>query len=495
MSKKSVENFTFSLYAFHLCQSFNNALDEVDNEASLLWENLVKLGDEALPFHELKNLRSHLQCYTNDTYQPEKEERIKYKLTHRDDINLGSISTAAGFQIHANLQAFRLHDTYAVDLTLSPDDTQEIDIPQLQLFQPQSLLPDIIQASLGQTLWLYGKVNATENECEELAKKWAIALFSGTSLEPKLENVGCLLGSLLFEFQAIHPNYPENLAQAYHIFIYLNYQQSPTIELFKKGYAWLLELLCCYHKIRSITSQVSQEYRDARTLYSQLQENINHSAQLVVSDDRQTRLNNLKSDLTKLPKDTLKYSQCLSNIQALQTTLETNLKNYNICLKNIAEIGETPEFWHNFIQKSRDRDFNQIQTYLTYLSPTKANLQQSIDTIRGLVEIEQAEIDRSNENAAQNRQQRLEVVITLVSTGLAVSGISSSVANETVMTAFSQLPICPSTPKSELYQQSLCSLSLILFHLLLGIILAIPMGLLVWSLQNRFSYKRGTGNR
>jgi hypothetical protein len=64
-----VKNFTLSLYAFHLCPTFDNTLDEVNNEAPLLWENLVKLGDEALPFHELKNLRSHLQCYTNDTYQ------------------------------------------------------------------------------------------------------------------------------------------------------------------------------------------------------------------------------------------------------------------------------------------------------------------------------------------------------------------------------------------------------------------------------------------
>lgn len=174
----------------------------------------------------------------------------------------------------------------------------------------------------------------------------------------------------------------------------------------------------------------------------------------------------------------------------MSTTLETNIKNYDICLKNLAEIGEIPEFWHDFIQKSRDRDLLQIQTHLTYLSPTQASLQQSIDTIRGLVEVEQAEIDRSNENAAQNRQQRLEVVITLVSTGLAVSGISSSVANETIMTAFSQLSICPSTPKSELYQQYFCSFSLILFHLLLGIILAIPIGILVWSWQKNYVKKR-----
>ncbi|MGB3403340.1 MAG: hypothetical protein WBA77_11685 [Microcoleaceae cyanobacterium] len=116
-----MKNFTLSLYAFHLCQTFDNALDEVDNEASLLWENLIQLADEALPFHELKNLRSHLTCYTENTYKPAKTERKQYKLTKSDSINLGSISTTAGFQIYGDMQAFRLHDTYAADLTLYPD--------------------------------------------------------------------------------------------------------------------------------------------------------------------------------------------------------------------------------------------------------------------------------------------------------------------------------------------------------------------------------------
>ena len=75
-----MKKVSLSLYAFHLCQSFERALDEVDDRASELWQNLTKLADKNLPFSELKNLRSHLTCYYQNTYKPAKEERKKYPL-------------------------------------------------------------------------------------------------------------------------------------------------------------------------------------------------------------------------------------------------------------------------------------------------------------------------------------------------------------------------------------------------------------------------------
>ncbi len=482
-----MKNFTISLYAFHLCQSFANALDEVDESASLLWENLAQLGENTLPFHQLKDLRSHLICYNNNTYDSTQEvSKPSFKLTHTDSLELGSIPTTAGFPIHGNLQAFRLHDTYAADLTLSPDATQAIDIPQLQLFQPQSLLPTTIQASLGQTIWLYGEVDATIDECLELANKCAIALLAGTNLNPIFQHQDNLFGSLLFEFQVINPSHPEDLAQQYHLLIALNHQQAPTIELATQGYNWLLDLFCCYHKIRFIESQASQRYRDARLIYSQLDQYINDLSQLIATNERQLRLENLKSELTKLPKYTINYNQCLGDLQAHYTALTTNTTNYEICLKNLENLGNIPQSWQEFLQQTRDRDRSQIQTHLNYLTPTQATFQQAIDAIRGTVAIEQAQSDRAREDALQNRQQRLEVFITFVSTGLAVSGVSSQVANEPAKTIISHFSPNPQ-PKSPYFLFS--SFSAIAFHIILGIIVAIPFGALVWGLQRNLINK------
>ncbi|NES21269.1 MAG: hypothetical protein F6K41_20640 [Symploca sp. SIO3E6] len=206
-----MKNFTISLYTFHICQSFANALDEVDENASLLWENLAELGKTTLPFPKLKDLKSQLVCYNNDRYDPAQEARkSSFKLTYTNSLDLGSIPTTEGFSIHGNLQAFRLHDTYSGDLTLFTDPTQEIGIPQLQLFGAQSLIPTKIQASLGQTLWLYGEVDATADECLEVANKCANALVAGTDLYPIFQYQDYLFGSLLLEFQVINPSHPED---------------------------------------------------------------------------------------------------------------------------------------------------------------------------------------------------------------------------------------------------------------------------------------------
>jgi len=487
-----VENFTISLYAFHLCQSFANALDEVDESASLLWENLAQLGENTLPFHKLKDLRSHLICYNNNTYDPAQEARKpSFKLTHTDSLELGSIPTTEGFQIHANLQAFRLHDTYAAELTLSPDATQEISIPQLQLFQPQSLLPSTIQASLGQTIWLYGEVDGTTDECLELAKKCANALVAGTDLNPIFQNQDNLFGSLLFEFQVINPSHPEDLTQQYHLLIWLNHQQSPTIELTAQGYNLLLNLFCYYHKIRFINAQASQRYRDARLIYSQLDKHIDDLSQLIATNERKLRLDKLQSELTKLPKYTINYNQCLGDLQAHHTALTTNTTNYEICLKKLANLGNIPQFWQDFLQQSRDRDRSQIQTHLNYLAPKQTTFQQAIDAIRGTVAIEQAQSDRASEAAAQNRQQRLELFITFVSTGLAVSGVSAQVANKPAKTIISEIfPWdCSNNSQPESPQCLLPSFSAIAFHIILGIMVAIPFGAFVWILQTNLIRK------
>ena len=453
---------------------------------------LLELGETTLPFPKLKDLKSQLVCYNNDRYDPAQEARkSSFKLTYTNSLELGSIPTTEGFPIHGNLQAFRLHDTYSGDLTLFTDSTQEISIPQLQLFRPQSLIPTKIKASLGQTLWLYGEVDATADECLDLANKCANALVAGTDLNPIFQHQDNLFGSLLFEFQAVNLHHPEDLSQQYQLLISLNHQQAPTIEGVSQGYNWLLNLLCCYHKIRFIDSQVNQRYRDARAIYQQLDQRINHLSQLMVTDQGQLPLEDLKSELTKLPKSTINYNQCLGDLQAHYTALTTNTTNYETCLKKLTDLGDIPQSWQQFLEKSRDRDRAQLQTHLNYLTPTAAVFQQAIDTIRGTMEIEQAQSDRARAVAAQNRQQRLELFLTFVSTGLAVSGVSAKVANESAKTLLSQLFLYyfSFNPLPESPQYFWLSFAAIAFHITLGILVAIPFGVLVWLLQKNILCK------
>ncbi|WP_392482490.1 hypothetical protein [Nostoc sp. C110] len=421
-----MKNFSLSLYAFHLRHTLTQVPGEVVTDANLLWENLVKVGEGSLTFVGLKDLRSKLICYQNGKYDPNREiGRIPELLIDAQDLDLGSLPTTEGFKINANLQPFLLNDTYAVDLTLVPESPNiSIDIPQLQHFKPSSLLPSNIQASLGQTLWIYGEVDPTE-DCDTLAKKLAIALVAGTNLNPVRTQQGELFDSLLFEYQALDPDEPDNPAKQCHILIVINNSQVPTATLAGEAYNWLLNLLCSYHKILFIYQLARQRYRDARTIYSNLENKIQEFNRLISGNqtqlsgysnlenkiqkfnslisENQTQLSGLKSLMGEIPKKSFDYTRCLQDLQTHHTAITTNITNYRICLEKIQTIdsGNSPQSWQNFINKDCKKWQEQIQTDINYLTPGQELFGQFVDTIRGIIETEQSERDRSLENTIQ----------------------------------------------------------------------------------------------
>ncbi|MGJ5634383.1 hypothetical protein [Nostoc sp. CALU 1950] len=397
-----MKNFSLSLYAFHLRHTLTELPGEVVTDAKLLWENLVKVGESSLTFVGLKDLRSKLISYQNGKYEPNREiGRIPERLIDAQDLDLGSLPTTEGFKINANLQPFLLNDTYAVDLTLIPESPNiSIDIPQLQHFKPSSLLPSNIQASLGQTLSIYGEVDPTE-DCDTLAEKLAIALVAGTTLNPVRTQQGQLFGSLLFEYQALDPDEPDNPAKQCHILIVINNSQAATGTLTAEAYDWLLNLLCSYHKILYIYQLARQRYREARTIYSNLENKIQEFNSLI--SENQTQLSGLKILMGEIPKKSFDYTRCLQDLQTHHTAITTNITNYTICLERIQTIdsGNSPQSWQDFINKDCKKWQEQIQTDINYLTPGQELFGQLVDTIRGIVETEQTERDRSLENKIQ----------------------------------------------------------------------------------------------
>lgn len=397
-----MKNFSLSLYVFHLRHTLTELPGEVVADANLLWENLVKVGESSLTFVGLKDLRSKLICYQNGKYEPKQEiGRISERLIDAQDLDLGNLPTTEGFKINANLQPFLFNDTYAVDLTLVPEPPNiSIDIPQLQHFKPNSLLPSNIQASLGQTLWIYGEVDPSEN-CNTLAEKLAIALVAGTNLNPVRTQQGKLFGSLLFEYQALDPDEPDNPAKQCHILIVINNSQAATGTLAAEAYEWLLNLLCSYHKILYIYQLARQCYREARIIYSDLENKIKEFNSLI--SENKTELSGLKSLMGKIPKKIFDYTRCLQDLQIHYTAITTNITSYTTCLEKIQTIGSgnSPQFWQDFIKKDCKKLQEQIQTYINYLTPGQELFGQFVDTIRGIVETEQTESDRSLENTIQ----------------------------------------------------------------------------------------------
>ena len=400
-----MKNFSITLYAFHLRHTLAHTPDQVLENANLLWDKLTKIGVDSFPSTSLQDIKSQLICYENGKYEPQKEVGRKTEwLTNSKDLDLGSFSTTDGFKINGNLQPLLLNDTYAVDLTLLPESANiDINVPQIKHFKPSCFLPSQIQASLGQTLWIYGEVDAnnTHQDCQLLAEKIANALVAATNLNPVFTDSGELFASSLFIYQANDPNEPNNPVKQCQILILLNNQQANTVQLIVDAGEWVLKLLCCYHKILFVNYQASQSYSNARSIYSYLENKI-QEFQTLISNPK-TQISDLKKLLSEIPQKSFDYTRCLQDLQTHNTSIQTNIKNYRTCLNKITAINNqtSPQFWQDFLDKECKKLQKQIQTDINYLTPGQELFGQFVDTIRGIVETEQTESDRSLERTVQ----------------------------------------------------------------------------------------------
>nr|WP_174763979.1 hypothetical protein [Anabaena sp. UHCC 0253] len=375
---------------------------EVNADANLLWENLIKLGETSLPFMGLKDLRSKLICYNNGKYEPKREEgRQTQWLSDVENLDLGSLPTTEGFKINANIQPFLINDTYAADFTLTPESVNiSIDLPQLQYFKPSSLLPSNIRSSLGQTLWIYGEVDPNV-DCNAIAEKFSIALVAGTNLNAVRKSEGEFFGNAIFEYQVNDSDEPKNPAKQCQIFIEINNGQSSITQFSENYYDCLLELLCSYHKIHYVYYLARQRYSEARAIYGYLDNQIQEFNNLV--NNSQNQLSDFKKLLSEIPQKSLDYTRCLQDLQTHHTTITTNITNYITCLDKITAIGNgnSPQSWQDFINKDCKKWQEQVQTDINYLTPGQELFGQFVDTIRGIVETEQTESDRSLETTVQ----------------------------------------------------------------------------------------------
>lgn len=142
-----------------------------------------------------------------------------------------------------------------------------------------------------------------------------------------------------------------------------------------------------------------------------------------------------------------------------------------ITLKKICVEDDSLEFLSSFLELAEGTFVEQINTDLDYLTPGQNLFDQMINTIRGIVEIEKAERDKKLQNG-----------IALVATGLTVSGISSQTDAKPVEAILTERYPNQSLdcPKAGLNPCLIYSSAYILFHVGIGAIAALVLGLIIW---------------
>ncbi|MDJ0746479.1 MAG: hypothetical protein QNJ32_24380 [Xenococcaceae cyanobacterium MO_167.B27] len=98
-------------------------------------------------------------------------------------------------------------------------------------------------------------------------------------------------------------------------------------------------------------------------------------------------------------------------------TIEINIKNYQRELNNISSQfpGYNISFLETFVKKDCQLFTEQLQADLGYFKHGTEQLEQALKTIRGRVEIDQADRDR-----------QLQITLTSLGAGIAVGGIVAS---------------------------------------------------------------------
>ncbi|MFB2834246.1 hypothetical protein [Floridanema evergladense] len=401
-------NPKLTLFAFHLRNNLAQGLEETVENANLLWEQCQNLGQK-LGVNRLETLISKLKKDNNNKIGifPGNENPVSNYLellTSEKFIDFSATPNSSSLKIRGEVYPLQIHDTFAVDITLRYP-YFSVEIAQLSHLNPESYLSpnQIIQASLGKTFLLFAQPLEKVEDLQKLANACIITLFPTIKPEKLLHyppSSGYFLGSAIFEYDIREENSSKNL----HVLVWLNCD-AKTEELETEGsyYQPLINLLCCRSKIIYTYTQSRWCNNQARRLYKQLEEKV--AAFKTLPSTRVERLTELKRWLAEIPELTLEYSRYLRDLEVHIKTIETNIKNYELFLNTLHNISikdkDNLEFFQQFLKYSEETLTEQIKVDLGYLNVGKQLFEQMIGTIRGIVEIEQAESDRNLQKTIQ----------------------------------------------------------------------------------------------
>ena len=350
-----------------------------------------------------------------------------------------------GFNSNPPLEGFvqplQIQDSYAFCLNIGcPEDgtadNENVDL--IQKFNPnQALLISGDDNFLGQTLlitaWLPENSSDNLDSLKSLADKCRNALFLGDS-PPTFYRSGKLFGSPIFEYGSI-----ADIANYRHLLVWLLADKQTDKDL-NTCQEEIFDLLFYRNKIiktfqdsRKIYHELDSEYRIIENFIEQLQTELLAAGNSLES----AQLQEFKEQLKRLLRKALLYTGLVRKLEAYDNTIAINLNNYNDILQKICDILGTDKeelsILNHFSRKTAPYFRSQIAGDLGYFRHGTHLIEQAIASIRGIVEIEQAKNDRTNQGelrkseiGEKDRDDRLESKVQAIGVGLAAGGIAAS---------------------------------------------------------------------
>ena len=424
---QKLRNPSLTLYAFHLRSDISKSPQK--EEAERWWKQLEELS-QPLQVRELRTLRDKLICYQNGQYDPNAEDELLPSdlrlLRPGEQIDLPKVPQLGPqlgrLERSTMVELYRIHDTYATDLTLFYEEGILAIIQLGPYLNPQNcLLPQNIQASLGQTLVLLAEPVGEVEDYELLASECVAQLLQGEK-PPQLIARGVLCGSQIFEYDTLE----SDPSLRCHIWVWFGQEES--LDLIQQASGDLQNMLCCRHKILYIYHQSRYCNQQARQLYSWLEEIIKLPQ---LSNEPTERVEQLKEWLVELPEKQLRYEHRWRDMEDHKTSMATNLDNYRQLLGVIpANEGDDREFLEKFGNLTEKKYQRQIEVDMSFLAPGRSLFAQLVATTRGLVEIETQKLLQKQEESDHSLERTIQVVGVGLGTEAIVASSSGHIDKE-----------------------------------------------------------------
>ncbi|MEG4988369.1 hypothetical protein QUB08_21695 [Microcoleus sp. BR0-C5] len=310
------------------------------------------------------------------------------------------------------------------------DENKDIDIAALKIFNVNNLmLAESYEDWLGQTIFITYKLQTyqppTKKYLREVADKCLKNLFPETSVHPPFYRDTQLLGSPIFEYSS--------LKSQLQVFVYLVDDEieeklgqilQPLFELFyyrHKITTAFIDSRKNYDLLKGLYAKIEGIIANLETKIAHFESNNDVASQENVNTDES--LTSLKSTLKQLLRESLDYERVLESLEDFNNTINIHVYNYQEKLAQICDKWQaSPEnltTFKFFIDRNSPYFQKQIQGDLGYFKHGTDLIKIAVDLVAGIVDIEQAEIDRS-----------LERTIQILGTGLGAGGlVVSAVAN------------------------------------------------------------------
>jgi len=485
------------LFAFHLFKTPNLNEHSAVKDPDLLWD---KCNSILSKFY----VKQALQLKTD---RPD-NQRIALLVEEKPDQVALDFKPEVSHKGEAlNLEGFayplQLYDSYALGLKIGfPDPIPPkgdeplhlvpVDISVLEELNPNyCFLQDSIESNLGQSLIVTSWLTSAQHQrsaqsLNELADEHIRSFIPEPAKRPTFSRQGTLFGSPIFEYELT--SNPETYQQ---VLVWL-FTDSITDTTFRDSYNTLLDLWFYRNKVITEFQNSRVTYRNTYKEYETVERFISSIFNALSSGETLTEddLKHLKNQLKKLVKKSVEYSGLLRDFEFRRNSIFIHSDNYKTKLKLLQRDLKSHEdltFLERFSAETTRAYQEQIQADIRYFVQGSRLLEKAIDSIRGIVAIDQAERDRQREQQEQQRREdadakekardrQMQVTIFAAGSAVTVGGILASTAGQ----------VTPSTPVLSPWSTGASrSLHPFITFTILSIFVAVVAGFIAWKATSK----------